>query len=805
MFRNYLRSALRNGWNTRILLGINILGLSVALTCCMLILLYTKDENSYDRFHKNKDRIYRVTATVTRADGTTDKHSTTGMITGPGFQRSIPEVEDYVRIMKNHFTIRHNSAIYEQEALSVDSNFFSFFSFPLIAGNPATALSGIRSIVLSWEVAEKYFGKENALGQTLELKIGEDFQPFIVSGIARRSPENSSIKIQMMVPISEEQTRIKDQKWTNFFLNTFVLLTPGSNTASVENKFARVFETDAREQLQQLAGKYNFKNKVRFGLQPLLQMHWSTDFPSRNGLSDASNPLYSYILTGIALFILLIASINFINLTMANSLRRAKEIGVRKVVGGRRPQLMLQFLGESLLLSAISFLLAILLTWLTLPFFNSLANKALSFSYLFDAGLVATYMGLFLVTGLLAGFYPALVMSGFDPIHTLSGRFRLPGRNYLAKGLVVFQFTLATILMMAMGTLFSQFDYITHFDLGYNDRDVVILNAGSRDVIINTGKMDRPTLDVFRQELLRNAAIGNVTADQGGSLETTAHINDGQPITFDFRYIDENYFPLFQIPLLQGRNFSKEFSADTSHVIINESFAKAAGWKDPVGQSVDFYYMNKKYTVIGVIKDYHYASLTEKVGPQLFTTNPAYRYGDIFIKIKPGKSVAALQHIRQTFTRLFPLQPCQYYFKDAHNTARYAQEARWRQIITCSAVLCIFVSCIGLFGLASLSIRQRAKEIGIRKILGASVTGIVKQLSGDFLRLVALAAILATPIAWFLLNRWLQNYPYRIAMDWRMVGFPAMAVLVVAFLTISYQTVRASIANPTVSLKDYSQ
>lgn len=405
-------------------------------------------------------------------------------------------------------------------------------------------------------------------------------------------------------------------------------------------------------------------------------------------------------------------------------MKRAKEIGIRKVVGGQRKQLIAQFLGETFILTLIAFLFAILLVKLVLPFFNELANKSLAISYLFDIKLVLGYIALFLLTGLLAGFYPALVLSGFNPVQTLYGRFRLSGKNYLAKGLVVFQFTLATFLIVATMIIYSQFNYLTNFDLGYNDENVAI---------VNTGHIDREKLDVFKNELLNDPSIESVTADQGGRQGTIAHINDGKEINFDFKHVDENYFPLFKIPVVTGRNFSKDFVSDTAEAaVINQTFAKTAGWKDPVGKQINFFYLNKKYRVVGVIRDYHYLSLSEKIGPQLFTMNPRYKYGDVFIKIKPGNTSASLRHIEKTFKSVFPARPYQYNFKDAQNTAQYEREAKWKQIITFGAILTIFISCIGLFGLATLSAEKRTKEIGIRKVLGASVAVIAGKLSADF-------------------------------------------------------------------------
>jgi putative ABC transport system permease protein len=793
MIRNYIKTAFRNLWRNKAFSVINIVGLSVALACCMLILLYTMDEVSYDRFNANKDKIYRLVSTSTNPQGVANKMASTGVIHGPSFKQQIPEIEDFVRIQSDNYTVKRGNEVFNQDALYADDNFFSVFSFPLVRGNAQTALREIHSVVLSEDVAEKYFGKQNAVGQVLQLKVNEVFQPFVVSAVTKRSPQNSSIKIQMLLPFKNSSSYTDDQ-WFNFYLNTFFTIKPGADIKNVEGKIAKIFSQDASDQMKMMADKYGFKDKLRFSLQPFLQIHTSKDYPADNGLTDASDPVYSYILTGIALFILLIACINFVNLTVARSLKRAKEIGIRKVVGGQRKQLIAQFLGESFILSLIAFLLGLILVQLALPVFNDLANKALSFSYLLSTKLVVGYIAIFLLTGLLAGFYPALVLSGFNPVESLYNRQHFAGKNYLSKGLVILQFTLATFFIIATITIHSQFDYLMHFNLGYNDKNIVS---------IKTDNPDKQKMDLFKTELLKNLSIKSMTADQGGRWGTIANINNGQQTGFDIKHIDENYFPLFEIPVVQGRNFSKDMASDSSNsVLVNETFVKQAGWKNPIGQVVDFFYNNhKKYNVIGVVKDYHFLSLTEKMSPQLFTMKPSYPFGNIFIKIQGYNTAGSLNYIQKLFKQIFPFKPYQYAFKEAQNAEQYDKEAKWKQIVTFSAVLTIFISCIGLFGLATLSAERRKKEIGIRKVLGASVEAIVRKLSTDFLKLVVLSAIIASPAAWWAMHKWLENYPYRIAINTWIFLFAALLVVLVALVTVSFHAIRAARANPVDSLR----
>jgi putative ABC transport system permease protein len=748
------------------------------------------DEVSYDRFNVNAANIYHLVVDDKSPDGQVHKFSSTGDMPGPNFKRQLPEVQDFVRIQGGTYTIKRGNEVFDQEALHVDSNFFSVFTFPMVYGKPQHALDDLHSIVLSEEAAEKYFGKGNPVGKTLDLKVDDKFQPFTVTAVTKKTPQNSSIKIKMLLP---KKVNHIDNQWNNFFENTFFVIKSGTNIKQLDAKMNKIFLTDAASQIKENADKFGDKNKRTFSLQPLLEMHTSTDYPADNGLSDQSNPMYSYILSGIALFILAIACINFVNLTVARSLKRAKEIGIRKVVGGQRKQLIIQFLGESFILSFVAFVLAIVLVQFALPMFNTLANKALAFSYLLSFKLVAGYIAIFLLTGLLAGFYPALVLSGFNPVQTLYNRTQYVGKNYLSKGLVVLQFTLATFLIISTITIYSQFSYLMNFDLGYNDKNVVSITAWG---------IDKTKMSLFKNELLKDPSTLGVTADQGGRWGTIAHVNGNQQQIFDMKHVDEDYLPLFQVPIIKGRNFSKAMVSDSANsILVNEEFVKQAGWKKPIGQIVDFFYNKKKYTVVGVVKDYHFLSLTEKLSPILYTMKPDYPWGNVFVKISDKNKAESLNRIQKEFRLLFPFIPYQYKFKDAEVAEQYDKEAKWKQIVTFGAVLTIFISCIGLFGLATLSAERRRKEIGIRKVLGASVEGIVRKLSTDFAKLVIIAAVIAVPAAWWAMHKWLENYPYRIDINAWIFVLAGASVLFIALVTVSYQAIKAAIANPVNSLR----
>jgi putative ABC transport system permease protein len=463
------------------------------------------------------------------------------------------------------------------------------------------------------------------------------------------------------------------------------------------------------------------------------------------------------------------------------------------VVGSGRKQLIMQFLGESFLLSFGAFLLALLLVELSLPLFNELANKALSFAYLLDAKLVIIYVTLFVLTGLLAGFYPALVLSGYEPVKTLYGRFSLTGSNYLQKSLIVLQFSLASLLIIATMTIYAQFNYLTTKPLGYDDRNMIVLNKSG---------LTRREASLFTEELMKSPTIVGVAPKNGGSWGTIAKV-DGKEISFHYETVNEAYLPLYKIPMVQGRNFSPAFPSDSTHsVLVNESFVKKAGWKNPIGQVVDFWYSpNQKYTVVGVVRDYHHESLSSLIGPQLFTMKPDNQYGQVSIKIRPNTETASIRHIEKVFKRLFPINPYAYQFKDVENQKNYEAEAKWKQMVLFGALLTIFLSCIGLLGVATLSAERRTKEIGIRKILGSSVGEVVQLLTLDFVKLVGISLIFAFPAAWYAMQQWLEKYPYRTEMNVWLFGATALLTMAVALLTVSFQSIKAALTNPVKSLR----
>ena len=795
MFKNYFKIAFRNIERNKIYSFINIAGLSLGLACAMLIILYVKDEVSFDRFHKNVKNIYRI-ASVMKFGDQEKKMGITGFLQGPRFAKNVPGIKSFVRVQGGAENFKKGTDVRSQDLLYVDSTFFSVFSFPLINGNPKTCLTEPHSVVLTEDVAKKQCGTTDALGKNILIKEDSTFVPYKVTAVAKNCPQNSSIQFSTLLPFKENQNdALNNDNWFNFFLNTFVVLEPKATLQTVENQMQRFYEKDAKGTFSKMTEQFDLGKDASMGsyfLQPFTAMHLSTELPPE-GLSKASNPMYSYILSGIALFILLIACINFINLTVARSMKRAKEIGIRKVVGGNRKQLIMQFMGESFVLCLIAFVMAIVLVKLVLPVFNQLSNKALAISYLFDTKLITAYIVLFVLTTLLAGFYPALILSGFNPVKTLYSRFTLSGKNYLQKSLVVLQFTLSSFLIIATLIIYYQFNYLTTQKLGYDDSNLVMVEKNS---------LHNDQAKLFREELMKDPDILGVAPKNGGYAGTRAKVNGDSTIDFAYETIDESYLPLLKIPLVAGRNFSKDFPSDSSNaILVNESFVKQAGWKKPLGQEVNFWYRNEKYTVIGVVKDYHFEALSQKIGPQLFTMNRGNNFGMVYIKIRPNSAGSSLAFIQKTFHNLFPLTPYSYTFKRDKNFKNYEAEAKWKQIMLYSAILTIFISCIGLFGLSVLSAEKRTKEIGIRKVLGASIQSVVASLSINFLKLVMIAMVIAIPLAWLAANKWLEKYPYRIQISWWIFAAGGLLVIMIALITVSFQAIKAAMANPVESLR----
>lgn len=796
MLKNYFKITWRNLIRNKTFSFIKIAGLSIGLCVCMLILLYTKDEISYDRFHANGQHIYRIVQAMQTGKDAPQKMAITAAPLGDAFKKDIPEVQQSVRIISDAITVKRDNEVFNENPLFADDNFFSVFTFPL-KGDPATALKDIRSIILTEASAQKYFGTTDVIGKTLQLKFHKEFENFKVSGIAEKAPQNSTIKFDMILPLEYYLQHNQMEKWVGGALNTFLLLSPGANTGTVEKKMQVLFDKHTKTQIEEAEKEMGISISIFLGLQAFTAIHLDTELGPINGLTDGSSAAYSYILTAIAIFILLIACINFINLSIGQSLKRSKEIGVRKVVGETRKQLIVQFLIESLVVSFIAFIIAFVLTYAVLPWFNELANKKLSLSYLSDIKLYIGWFLLLMITSFLSGIYPSLVLSGLQPANVLYNRQKLMGKNYLAKGLVVLQFSLAIFLIIGTMVVNKQLNFLFHTDLGFDSKNLVRINLPRSET-----SDQLPAL--FKNELSNQSGILSISTRNGGR-STSAVKADGKQIEIDYNKIDNNYFHTFKIPILSGRNFSPGYSSDSlQSVIVNESFATEAGWKteEAVGKSIQFVEDGRRtVSIVGVIKNYHFASLKEKIKPQLFSMDPSMTYGQLWIKISPENIPRTLAVLKTTHAALIPFYPYDYQFMDDGNVYKYEVETRWKQIISIASILFIFISCIGLLGLVILSIEQRTKEIGIRKVLGAAVSRILMLISKDFILLIVIAFVITAPVAYYAVRKWLQDFAYRVDINWWTFVAAGLLALFIALATVSFLAIKAAITNPVKSLR----
>jgi putative ABC transport system permease protein len=797
MIKNYFKTAWRSLWRNKAFAVIKILGLSIGLTVCMLIFLYTKDEISYDQFHENKAQLFRIIQTMQAGDSPSWTTGSTNSIIGDVFSREIPGIQQFVRINGQAITVKMNKDVFTESSLFVDDNFFTVFTFPLLEGNKKTALKDPNSVVLSKNMAKKYFGTEDAVGEIMQIKMNGEFENFMVTAVTKNSPQNSTLNADLLLPFKYYENQNRNTRWIGGSLNTFLLLSPQANLQTVEHKMQAIFDKNTKDQIAKAKQEQGIVINIKLSLQPLTDIHLSSKAGPGNGMADGSNPVYSYVLTCIAIFILIIACINFINLAVAQSLKRSKEIGIRKVAGSTRIQLIKQFLTESFLVSLIAFVIAVVLMMAILPFFNELADKKLSISYLSDWYLYAGYFLLLMITSFISGFYPSLVLSAFQPVKVLYNKQKLTGKNYFTKGLIVLQFSLAIFLIIGTIAVNSQLNFLLNKDLGYDSKSLVRI-----DLPLNKESDKLPAL--FKSKLNNQSNVLMVAARNGGRIISGVEAN-GKNIEIEYNKIDDRFLPTFKIPIIAGRNFSPDYPSDSfQSVIVNESFVKEAGWKlnEAIGKSVSSMEgSSKPFMIIGLIKDYHFSSLKEKITPAVFTMDTAFNYGEIWMKIRPDNIPQTLALLQNTFIKLVPYYPYSYQFMDTINEKNYQTEAKWKQMISIASALFIFISCIGLFGLVMLSIEQRTKEIGIRKVLGAAVSRIVMIIMKEFIILISIAFMIAVPVGYYFINKWLQDFPYRINISWWMFTLAGVLVIVIAVLTMSFKAIKTAIANPVTSLR----
>lgn len=801
MIQNYLKVALRYLTKHKGYTFINILGLAVGITCCTLIMLFVKSEWSYDRFHSRADRIYRVWQDE-EYQGEHFVNVITPIPMAGALQSTFPEVEATCRVFATNALVKVDDNSFNEEVRIVDSTFFRIFDFNLVEGSRHNPFPSPSSVILTKDIAQKYFGNSNPIGRTLQFQMGQEQYAFQVAGVAAPAPEASSIKFDILLPASLYPTIFSEgarRSWFNIFNETYVLLRDGVKSADLQKKFPAMMK-------QQLGSDYR-ENAFLVHLQPITKIHLDTSLDA--GIEPTSNPKYAYILATIGVMILLIACVNFITLAIGRSATRALEVGVRKVLGAGRRQLIRQFWGEAFLLTLCSVAVALALSALLIQPFNELTGRNLSLD--FDLTLLLFGLAMVLLIALVAGIYPAIVLSGFRPIEVLKGKLRVGNDSgFLRKSLIVGQF-IASIGMIACTLIIEkQMAYFQSKDLGYNKEQMIIVptNKPRREGL--------PLAQLYRAQLLKLPQVESVTTSVFSFAQTpwaTLGYTDDKKVyrSFQANFIDPHFIQTMNIPLVQGRNFQEANTADvTGSIIINETFAREFGLTDPIGKKVGPYH----HQVIGVVKDFNFESLHTKVQPLMLAMNmdtvvrisenaafPSSTQPRVSVRFKTGNASANIAALKDAWKAVAPNQEFEYSFLDETIAAQYRQEQRTSTIVKLASALSVFIACMGLFGLATLTVTRRTKEIGIRKVLGASVPSIVRLISKDFVSLIAIASLIAFPLAWYMMNNWLSDFAYRISIQWWVFVLAAVLSLFVALVTVSIQAVKAALANPVKSLR----
>ena len=785
MIKNYLKTAWRNLLHNKTFSLINILGLALGMTCSLLIMLWVQNELHMDKFHQNGKQLYRVMENQFYSGDVSTFDATPGIL-AENIVKDIPDIQMASQLLWEEdrlFTV--GNTFDKEKGRYAQKDFLKMFSFKLAKGDPATALARPDAVVISKKLADKYFKGDNPIGKLIKI---ENKDNVIVTGVLEEIPDLSSVRFDFLM--SWEQWIKKNdwaKEWGNNGPGCYVLLAPNTSVDKVNAKIKGYIKTKDKQ------------SNVDLFLQNYGESYLYSDW--HNGKQNGGRIEYVKIFSIVAIIILLIACINFMNLATARSLRRAREIGVRKVVGAGKRQLIGQFIGESVFVSFIAMLLSLLVVALLLPSFNSLTGKHLAIDFT-DSSFLVIILSLTAITGIVSGSYPALFMSSLRPIVVLKGLLKFkPGATYFRKGLVVFQFALSIMLILGMIVIYRQIDYIHNKNLGFAKENLLYMPL--------EGELQK-TFSTFKEVLQKQPGIQSVSSSQSDPLQvgsstsgvrwpgkdtTKLILFSSNPITFD-------YIKTMGIQLFAGRDFSPDFSLDTMNYLINEAAARKIGYKDPVGKELTMW--GDKGTIIGLMKDYHHNSLHVPIEPlilRLFKRSWGSYWGNVMIRTQQGRTQQAIASMERVFKQFNPGYPFKYYFTDEEIAKNYKAEYTVSKLSKYFAFLAIFISCLGLFGLVMFTTEQRTKEIGIRKVLGASIPGIVQMLSKDFLVLVLIAAIIAFPVAWWAMHNWLLDFAYRVNIGWWVFVAAGVAAVIIALITISFQSIKAAIANPVKSLR----
>ncbi|HKG68508.1 MAG TPA: ABC transporter permease [Segetibacter sp.] len=793
MIKNLLLVAVRNFKRVKGYSILNILGLTIGITFSLFLIFYIKDELSYDKYHKKADKIYRINSYAKEPDKDVMKWAITPFPLGPALKKDYPEVEEAVRFVGNGKTMYKNGDLrfYEDKIFYCDSNVFKVFTYSFIDGDPKTALVEPNSMVLTQSVAEKFFGRNQGIvGRSLQNDKGDVYK---ITGVIKDVPKNSHIIFNILISISSLPKDFGNS-WGQFGFFNYVLLRPNVNAASFEKKLLPVYD----KYLAPLFAQYNIK--IHFGVQPITSIHLHSDMT--NEPEELGSISYVYIFGAVALFMLVIACINYMNLTTARSARRAKEIGIRKVTGSSKIQLVAQFLVESTLTAFIALLLSIGLIALFLPTFNSLSGKFISFSSLLEPSTFFILLAIVFFVGLMGGSYPSFYLSQFNPVHVLKGSLSKSSSNVtLRRALVVVQFTISMIMLICTWIVYGQLKYLRNQDLGFNKEHVLSLTANANNDI-------RSKILAFKNDVQKYPGILSVSTAQttpGGqfvnfNLFSVESENGFKDQGVDCYGIDEDFFKTLGMQIKKGRNFSG-LSDTLRSIIVNENMVKSFGWNNPIGKKVKFpgdttaFY----FEVVGVVKDFNQKSLYNPISPLILFYRP--NSNGIQIKLRSNNIPSTIAGIEKSWKATFPDLPFSYTFLEQDFNSQYAADEKRGKIFSAFSILTILITCLGLLGLIAFTTAQRQKEISIRKVMGAGIRQIVPLMTTNFVLLVGISCLIAFPVAYLFMDNWLKIFPYNTGLTVTPFLLSAIVVLLITMLTVIFHTIRAAIANPVKSLR----
>jgi putative ABC transport system permease protein len=800
MIKNYFKIALRNLKKNKAFSFINILGLAVGLTCFMLISVFVFNELSYDKYPADAKNIYRVILSVT-GNGDVAAYPLVDVAVGEGIKNAFPEVKASTRIAPATDFIKYDDKQFKEEKIAfVDSNMLQMFSIPLIEGNIQTALVQPNSIVISKAFAKKYFGNEEALGKSLAVGTGGDL--YKVTGVIDEVPENSHFHFDAFLSLASRHLTRKT--WSNIGFFTYLLLNKNTDPKKLESKFPQLVAEHVVPEIQHdmgvsLAEAKKSINTFVFSLQPLTDIHLYSH--TKYEMEPNGDIQYVYIFSALALFILLLACVNFTNLSTARAVKRAREVGIRKVLGSLKQQLIIQFLTESVLLTFLSMLIAFGLLFLILPYFNQVANRQIPFSFFTSYQSILVMISLVFITGIVAGIYPSFFLSSFNTIKVLKGSSSKGSqKNVLRSSLVVFQFFVSIALIIATIVVYQQLYFMQNKNLGYDKEQVLFLPDA---------RLLGKNQDAFKQQLSENKNVVAASISRsvpglpfmdGTEIYPKNENGNGKEIHANIYHVDEDYLKTLGIRVVSGRNFSKDFPTDSSAVVINQAMVRELGWsgENPIGKTI-VRSGQHEFKVIGVVADFNYASAKQQIAPLMMMLGN--NYGGLVIKINTGNVKGFLSDLKKQWADFNPEGPLSYSFLDDNFAKLYASEIRTQQIFTAFAIIAIIIASLGLFGLSAFVTEQRTKEIGIRKVLGASVESVLLLVSKEFLLLVGIAFIISVPVTWWAMHVWLQDFAYRIHIAWWVFVVAGIIAILISALTISFQAIKAAVANPVKSLR----